>query len=219
MPGYRIAAKTGTSEKIGDNANARIGSCVGFAPADDPEVAVIIVVDEPTDGSRYGSVVAAPYVANVFRSVLPYLGVEPVYTEEELANLEKTVPNCVGWSRERAEQFLTAAGFEVAFSGEGSVVTAQTPESGSVLTPAHAKVVLTLGNTDLTMVPVPDLIGKSAEEAARILLLQGFNVEIVGARSLSEASAAVKGQFPAAGTSAPYGSAVRLYFPYEVSEE
>ncbi len=219
VPGYRIAAKTGTSEKIGDNANARIGSCVGFAPADDPEVAVIIVVDEPTDGSRYGSVVAAPYVANVFRSVLPYLGVEPVYTEEELANLEKTVPNCVGWSRERAEQFLTAAGFEVAFSGEGSVVTAQTPESGSVLTPAHAKVVLTLGNTDLTMVPVPDLIGKSAEEAARILLLQGFNVEIVGARSLSEASAAVKGQFPAAGTSAPYGSAVRLYFPYEVSEE
>lgn len=219
VPGYRIAAKTGTSEKIGDNANARIGSCVGFAPADDPQVAVIIVVDEPTDGSRYGSVVAAPYVANVFRSVLPYLSVEPVYTEEELENLEKIVPNCVGWSRERAERFLTAAGFEVIFSGEGSVVTAQTPESGSSLTPAHAKVVLTLGSADFTMVSVPDLIGKSAEDAARILLLQGFNLEIVGARSLTQASAAVKGQFPAAGTSAPYGSAVRLYFPYEESEE
>lgn len=219
VPGYRIAAKTGTSEKIGDNANARIGSCVGFAPADDPQVAVIIVVDEPTDGSRYGSVVAAPYVANVFRSVLPYLGVEPVYTEEELANLEKIVPNCIGWSRERAERFLTAAGFEVVFSGEGSVVTAQTPESGSSLTPAHAKVVLMLGSADFTMVSVPDLIGKSAEDAARILLLQGFNLEIVGARSLTQASAAVKGQFPAAGTPAPYGSAVRLYFPYEESEE
>lgn len=219
VPGYRIAAKTGTSEKIGDNANARIGSCVGFAPADDPQVAVIIVVDEPTDGSRYGSVVAAPYVANVFRSVLPYLGVEPVYTEEELANLEKIVPNCVGWSRERAERFLTAAGFEVVFSGEGSVVTAQTPENGSSLTPVHAKVVLMLGSADFTMVSVPDLIGKSAEDAARILLLQGFNLEIVGARSLTQASAAVKGQFPAAGTSAPYGSAVRLYFPYEESEE
>ena len=219
VPGYRIAAKTGTSEKIGDNANARIGSCVGFAPADDPQVAVIIVVDEPTDGSRYGSVVAAPYVANVFRSVLPYLGVEPVYTEEELANLEKIVPNCVGWSRERAERFLTAAGFEVVFSGDGSVVTAQTPESGCSLTPAHAKVVLMLGSADFTMVSVPDLIGKSAEDAARILLLQGFNLEIVGARSLTQASAAVKGQFPAAGTPAPYGSAVRLYFPYEESEE
>lgn len=219
VPGYRIAAKTGTSEKIGDNANARIGSCVGFAPADDPEVAVIIVVDEPTDGSRYGSVVAAPYVANAFRAVLPYLGVEPVYTEEELKNLEKKVPNCIGWSRERAEQFLLAAGFEVAFSGEGTIVTAQTPESGSLLTPAHAKVVLTLGIAEQTMVTVPELAGKSAKEAAEILRSKGFNIEIVGVRSIGDAKATVRSQFPVAGSSVPYGSAVRLYFPYEETTE
>lgn len=219
VAGYRIAAKTGTSEKIGDNANARIGSCVGFAPADDPQVAVIIVVDEPTDGSRYGSVVAAPYVANVFRAVLPYLGVEAVYTEEELKNLEKKVPNCIGWSRERAEQFLLAAGFEVTFSGEGTVVTAQTPESGSLLTPAHAKVVLTLGNAEPMMVTVPELAGKSAAEAAELLRSKGFNIEIVGIRSLALTEARVKTQLPAAGTLAPYGSAVRLYFPYEETAE
>lgn len=219
VPGYRVAAKTGTSEKIGDDANARIGSCIGYAPADDPEVAVIIVVDEPTDGSRYGSVVAAPYVANVFASILPYLGVEPVYTEEELANLSKTVPNCIGWTPADAVKLLREAGYTVSLVGSGSAVTAQTPEAGSALSGSSANIVLTLGERSEILATVPDLVGKSASEAAKYLLDHGFNIEIVGARSIKEATLAVSAQSPAAGTMVPLGTVIRIYFPYEESAE
>ena len=145
VAGYRVAAKTGTSEKIGDDRSARIGSCVAYAPADDPEVAVIIVVDEPTEGSRYGSVVAAPYVASVLGSILPYMGVEAVYTEEEWKGLTLRVPNCIGWSREDATRILRESGFSYSFVGEGSMVIAQTPTAGSEVSPDGAAIVLTLG--------------------------------------------------------------------------
>ncbi|MBQ8341559.1 MAG: PASTA domain-containing protein [Clostridia bacterium] len=146
VAGYRVAAKTGTSEKIGDDRSARIGSCVAFAPADDPQVAVIIVVDEPTDGSRYGSVVAAPYVANVLEMILPYLGVEPIYTEEEREDLKLTVPNCIGWTKDEAVRILSASGFDPVFEGEGEVVVAQSPEGGVPLKIDEAKITLTLGH-------------------------------------------------------------------------
>lgn len=149
VAGYRVAAKTGTSEKIGDDASARIGSCVAFAPADDPQVAVIIVVDEPTDGSRYGSVVAAPYVANVLGAILPYLDVEPIYTEEELENLTLTVPDCIGWSKSEAERILAQSGFSVTFAGEGEVVVSQTPPGGSSVKQDHATITLTLGEKQM----------------------------------------------------------------------
>ncbi|MBQ4113042.1 MAG: stage V sporulation protein D, partial [Clostridia bacterium] len=97
VAGYRVAAKTGTSEKI-DKKNDTgkeyyICSCVGFAPADDPRIAVLVLVDEPTKGVLYGSVVAAPYLAGVMRDVLPYLGVEAEYTDKELANLAVEAPS------------------------------------------------------------------------------------------------------------------------------
>jgi stage V sporulation protein D (sporulation-specific penicillin-binding protein) len=146
VAGYRVAAKTGTSEKIGDDRSARIGSCVAFAPAEDPQVAVIIVVDEPTDGSRYGSVVAAPYAADLLSAVLPYLGVEPIYTEAELEALMLTVPNCIGWSRTEAERILAFSGFDVVFEGRGELIVAQTPVGGTRVKPAEARIVLTLGD-------------------------------------------------------------------------
>lgn len=146
VAGYRVAAKTGTSEKIGDDRSARIGSCVAYAPADDPQVAVIIVVDEPTEGSRYGSVVAAPYVAGVLKGILPYLGVEAVYTEEELKNLMLTVPNCTGWSREDAAAILSQSGFTYTFVGDGNIVTGQTPSSSEQVNKNDASIVLTLGD-------------------------------------------------------------------------
>ncbi len=146
VAGYRVAAKTGTSEKIGDDRSARIGSCVAFAPADAPEVAVIIVVDEPTEGSRYGSVVAAPYVAGVLEAILPYLGVEAVYTDEEQAALMLCVPNCIGWSREDAALILSQSGFTFTFVGEGNLVTGQTPVAGTEVQKGSAAIVLTLGD-------------------------------------------------------------------------
>ena len=148
VAGYRVAAKTGTSEKIGDDREARIGSCVGFAPADDPEIAVIIVVDEPTDGSRYGSVVAAPYVGNVFGAVLPYLGVEAVYTEEETAQRTVTVPDLTGLSVNDAVALLANSDLEYTLQGEGAAVLSQIPAAGSTVLRDGGRVVLILGEGD-----------------------------------------------------------------------
>ncbi len=220
VAGYRVAAKTGTSEKIGDDRNARIGSCIGFAPADDPKIAVIIVVDEPTDGSKYGSVVAAPYVGNVFEAVLPYLGVEPSYTDEEQANLTVTVPNLMGYRKEEAAKLLETVGISYRLVGEGGVVTAQAPAAGSKVLQKGACVALTLGSEEQeSLVTVPELIGLTAAEANRLLVDQGFNVAIGGAKDYFKVDKTVMGQFPAAGTALPVGSVVTVYFPYEEKRE
>ena len=97
VAGYRVAAKTGTSEKKGETTTGEemyICSCVAFAPADDPKIAIIIMVDEPTKGILYGSLVAAPYIAGTLETVLPYLGVEPIYTRDSRLH----VTSCNGGS-------------------------------------------------------------------------------------------------------------------------
>ncbi len=219
VPGYRVAAKTGTSEKIGDDRNARIGSCVGFAPADDPEIAVIIVVDEPTDGSRYGSVVAAPYVGNLFAAALPYLGVEPVYTEEEAANLSIRLPDCAGMTFEEATTLFAEAGIGVKFVGEGEKVIAQMPVGGSMILKNGASVVLTLGEGKPQEIVVPNVIGLDAATANQILTNLGLNIAISGAKDYLKSDKIVSAQLPASGTSISAGGVVTLYFPYDEYQE
>ena len=102
VAGYKIAAKTGTSEvrDLADpdgNYSYRVGSTVAYAPADDPQISAIIVVDTPMISSKYGAYVAAPYVANLLSEILPYIGIEPQYTEAEYAKLKTTVRNVTGW--------------------------------------------------------------------------------------------------------------------------
>ena len=219
VAGYRVAAKTGTSEKIGDDKDARIGSCVGFAPADDPEIAVIIVVDEPTDGSRYGSVVAAPYVANVFEQTLPYLGVEAVYTEAEEALATLTVPDCSGLSVGEATSLLQAAGFSVSVTGEGAVVTAQSPAAGSTLQRSNAAITLTTGEAVPTSLTVPNVVGMTASAANKLLVDMGFNIRLAGAKDFAATDKTVRAQSPAAGTELAAAGVVTLYFPYDEREE
>jgi stage V sporulation protein D (sporulation-specific penicillin-binding protein) len=218
VAGYRVAAKTGTSEKIGDNREARIGSCIGFAPADDPEIAVVIVVDEPTDGSRYGSVVAAPYVGNVFRATLPYLGVEAVYTEAEEAQRTLTVPALKGLSVAEAASLLRDSGFSFTLQGEGERVIAQVPAAGSTVLHAGARIVLVLGEGNFETALVPDLVGKSAATANRMLVDLGFNVALIGG-GIHAGTVTVVRQEPAAGEAVPPGTVVTLYLPYEEKKE
>ena len=210
-----MAAKTGTSEKIGDDRSARIGSCVAYAPADQPEVAVIIVVDEPTDGSRYGSVVAAPYVAGVIRDILPYMGVEAVYTEEEEKNLTLTVPNCIGWNREEAARVLSQSGFSYSFVGDGDTVTAQTPEVGSRVERTGATVVLTMGDGRAGSVILPELVGMTASAANRALIDLGLNVAIEGAKDSLKADKTVIGQSLPSGSEVAKGTVITLRFSYD----
>ncbi len=219
VAGYRVAAKTGTSEKIGDDASARISSCVAFAPADAPEVAVIIVVDEPTEGSKYGSVVAAPYVSNTLAAILPYLGVEPVYTEEEEKNLSLRVPDCTGWTLAQAVKMLAQSGFSYKLVGTGDFITTQTPAMGTLVLREGACVVLTLGESKKTWITVPDLVGMSAAQANELLINAGFNIQIQGARDYLHTGKTVLSQSLLPGEEVPLGTVIVLRFPYDEIQE
>ena len=134
LPGFRVGGKTATSEKLPRSSNKYISSFLGFAPAENPQVIALVLIDEP-EGIYYGGTIAAPVIAEVFDEVLPYLGIEPVYSEDEL----KTdgvgtfpVPAVVGMTKSEAKKLLAAYEVdEIYFSGDGDVVTEQFPEAGT----------------------------------------------------------------------------------------
>ena len=212
--GYKVAAKTGTSEKIDEKDASgqtflRVGSCVAFAPADDPEIAVIIVVDEPMGGSVYGSVVAAPYVSQLFSNVLPYLGYEPQYTETEINSVELSVRDYTGFTLDDAKLDAANRGFRAVVVGSGDTVTGQVPAAGSSMLKDGGKILLyTGGETPKDTVEVPDVSGMTAEAANRMIINAGLNISVSGTSSNSEAL--VASQTPAAGTAVPEGTVVEI---------
>lgn len=214
VKGYKVAAKTGTSEKIdtkdaSGQTSLRVGSCIAFAPADDPEIAVIILVDEPMGGSVYGSVVAAPYVSAFLSNVLPYLGYEPQYTEEELASVEVSIRSYVGLDVDSAKIDIANKGLRAMVIGSGDTITNQVPQAGATVSKDGGKIILYTGSAAPTdTVEVPDVIGKSAEAANRLLTNAGLNVSIVGTTQSNDAT--VASQTVAAGELVPEGTVVQI---------
>lgn len=211
VAGYRVAAKTGTSEKKGETTTGEemyICSCVAFAPADDPKIAIIIMVDEPTKGILYGSLVAAPYIARTLETVLPYLGVEPIYTEEEKSFIDKEIPDYTSLPVTAACAYAESRGLEVEVVGEGAYVTSQIPKAGSVYT-YDGKIVFYTGNETCVNSVVPDVMGKGIADAGKLIGNAGFNIHIGGVTG-TDSGANVAAQFPAAGESAPVGSIVKV---------
>ncbi len=215
VKGYKVAGKTGTSEKIDEKDESgqtylRVGSSIAYAPADDPEVAVIIICDEPMGGSVYGSVVAAPYVSDLLAAVLPYLGYEPQFTEEELENIETGILDYTGYEIEVAKSSITNKGLKAIVVGNGATVTGQVPEPGSMLNRENGRVILYTGGAteEDNLVVVPDVYGKSAEAANRILTNAGLNVSIGGVDD--NADATVASQSIAPGTEVPEGTVIKV---------
>ncbi len=216
VAGFRVAAKTGTSEKIGDDEEARVGSCVAFAPADDPEIAIIIMVDEPTSSSRYGSVVAAPYIANCLEQMLPYLGVEAKYTDAESEKLMIEVSDYTNSDIVSAKEKLTRAGLKYEIVGYGPVVTSQVPAAGQEMSKQNGKVILYTGEEEPSNTEtVPNLVGMTASAANRLLINAGFNINIKGATNYAASSGAVVvSQYPAAGEKRSKGDVITVTFRY-----
>ena len=218
VKGYKVAAKTGTSEKrdkVDENGEKsyRVGSCVGYAPSDDPKIAAIIIVDEPMKGAVYGSTVAAPYLSKLFASVLPYLGVEKHYTEKDLATMEVTVSSYVGSDPSVAKNDLIYYGLGFEFIGTGDVITAQVPAEGSVMNSENGKVILYCGEPEpAPYIEVPDLVGKNADVANSMVIGSGLNIRMTGASSGTLAT--VVSQSPAAGTMASRGQIVEIELRY-----
>ncbi len=175
VAGYRIGGKTGTSTKTTKEISGEkeyIVSFIGFAPADDPEVAILVLLDDPSPESGIyisGGQMAAPVVGKMMADILPYLGYEPEYTDSELAAADKAVPELTGMSITQAKSALSESGLGCRVIGEGDTVTDQLPRAGAVIA-AGSEVLLYAGqNPAPTTETMPDLRGLSYEAARQRL--------------------------------------------------
>lgn len=224
VAGYRICGKTGTSEKMDKWNEDRsqpmeyIASFCGFAPAEDPKYALLVFFDEPdgeeNGGYTGGNAVAGPYFAKMMEEILPYLGVEAQYSEEEYAALDTVAPTVTGLTLEEAYEKLESAGLSYTVIGEedggAATVTAQVPESGGAV-PKDGKVVLyTEGyDEDTTYVTVPNFVGYDVTNASYLASINGLQISVSGSAS---STAEVTSQSIAEGEQVKNGTVISLYF-------
>lgn len=188
-------------------------STVAFAPADDPQIAIIILADEPTQGALYGSTVAAPYVANVLENAMPYLGIEAKYSESDLSKLTTKVGSYKGWSIERATEYIEDRGFKVKVIGNGEKVTSQLPKYGEYIEKSSGTIVLYADAKPSDTIAVPVLVGKNPTLANQILAYNGLNIKIEGDGGHSTGTEyQVVSQSIAPGTLVPEGTVVVVKF-------
>ncbi|MBR4345677.1 MAG: PASTA domain-containing protein [Oscillospiraceae bacterium] len=219
IKGYRIGGKSGTGQKLiksrqtGD-WDLYVSSYVAFAPANDPDIIMLCMVDEPKgyrNGSLvyYGSLVAAPVVSAVFKEALPYLGYYPEYTESELAVLDVAVPDVKGMTVEEAQETLEGEEFSYTVKGSGVKVVSQNP-SGKA--PAGAKIVLyTEEDYEEQMVTVPNVIGYYPSDARYLLEQAGLNYRAGDGASENSTSTAYAQSYEA-GSEIPAGTVVEVTF-------
>ena len=214
VAGYRVAGKTGTSEKkvdLNDDGNQDyIASFCGFAPAEDAEVVCLVFFDTPTGAAYYGSQVAAPVFAKIMSEVLPYLEVPTQYTDEEIENLDVTVGSYVGMNVDEAISAAEGEGFTVTVKGEGEKVLAQVPRA-SMNIPKGGNVVLYLDEASAKeQVEVPDLKGYNVSSVNYLASIAGINVSITGA--VNSALSMSSSQSIAPGTMVSPGTVVTVNF-------
>ncbi len=198
IAGYRIAGKTGTSEKKAEQAvtgeENYIASYCGFAPADDPKVVLLVFYDTPKGDNYYGSAVAAPTFRNIMNDVLPYLGVERKYNDEELAKLDiKNTPDVTGKALSEAQNAIQQEGLQYKVVGSGESVLSQIPEAGKVIPGSGTVVLYTDEESSSQTVTVPDLlnltpsqVNQRAQEAGLNVRLSGSDLESAGVISQSQ---------------------------------
>lgn len=216
VAGYKIAAKTGTSEKRDTVENTKdvVGSTVAYVPSDDPQYAVLIVVDDPQTASHFGSVVAAPYVAGTLTEILPTLGIERQYTQDDSHMITTAVSNYTTWAVAEAKAAIEGKGIKCEIVGDGEIVAEQVPAAGTIIQQENGKIVLYTdsGKAEENLVTVPDLTGYGAEAANNVLVSYGFNIKLDG--TVNRVGAQVTSQSPAPGERVPYGSAVTISVRY-----
>ena len=213
IPGFRIAGKTGTSEKLPRGNGKYIASFLGFAPANDPEIIGLLILDEPMGDSHMGGQIAAPTFKLIFDDVLRYLGMEPQYTEEELQTMDLPVPNVEGLPVADVGEAFKNSGLKYQIVGDGEVVVSQIPKGGTAL-PSSSTVVIYTRESDASDVVVPDVIGCGVTETNRRLTNSGLNVRIGGNAEVKEGEAVASSQSPPPGTLVPKGTVVTVEFKY-----
>lgn len=206
VAGYHVAGKTGTSEKIGIDG-AYIASFAGFAPADNPEISILIAIDEPT-GDHGGSTVAAPITGMLLEKILTYLNVEPQYEDDELSSISSVAPSLVGKSVGDAK--VAASKFTVKVVGSGTKVISQTPAAGQQMRSGGVIVVYTEENAAKQTATVPNLCNMSMSQANSAAVNAGFNIRLSGTTNSGEVLSYK--QSVNAGEEAEIGSVITVYF-------
>jgi stage V sporulation protein D (sporulation-specific penicillin-binding protein) len=210
LPGYRIAGKTGTSEKTGLQGEY-IASYCGFAPADDPQIAMLVFCDEPHGDSYYGSAVSGPIFSQTMEEILPYLGVERKYTDKEIAKLDQTAPDVVGRTIADAKNALIKLKLSPKIYGSGQKVISQVPEPGKTIPQDGTVVLFTDESSSSKTVTVPNLLKMSLASANKTAANAGVNISITGA-ALTGTNPVSNSQSIAAGTKVAPGTVVTVGF-------
>lgn len=215
ISGYKVAGKTGTSEKKGVTkvessfSEDYISSFCGYAPADDPQIAMLVFFDTPDGDAYYGSQVSSPVFINIMSEVLPYLDVKTSYTDEELGYVDASAGDYTGISVDEAKTAVEADGFTATVKGNGSTVISQIPTVSSGLQKGGSIVLYTDSNSQSETVSVPSLIGLSPDEVNNVASAYGLNVSFSGATTSSGASSS---QNIEAGTSVSPGTVITVSF-------
>lgn len=183
VTGYRVGGKTGTADKTGDPKGDVVVSFMCFAPADDPEVLILIAMDSPSRSTGTyvsGGNMVAPTCGSVLGDILPYLGFEPDYTAAEMVGVDTTVPNVIGSTENAAAARLKRSGFTYQTVGDGDRVTDQTPAGGAIV-PNNAYVLLYMGTEKPDdLCKVPKVVGLTASEANRRIANAGLIMKVTG---------------------------------------
>ena len=212
IAGYRVAGKTGTTEKIAErNETGKenyVTSFVAFAPADNPQIAVLILLDTPTVGNISGGINTAPVVRRFLEEALPYLDIDPIYTEEEQNAKNVIMPDLTGMSFSEAEAALKKLGLTCMSQGSDAKVTDQVPAANATVS-GNTKAVLYLGGTKPDkQITVPDLTKHSLSQAKTTLQNLGLYIRVAG--GVSEGTQTVTKQDVAAQTQVPYGTVITV---------
>lgn len=211
VKGYRVGGKTGTADK--GQTGDLVVSFVSFAPADDPQVIILVTMDTPSRSagtSVSGGSMVAPVNSKIMADILPYLGIEPTYSAEELLGADTTVPYVIGSSVEDAKSRVESRGFTCKVVGTGNTVTDQTPAGGAVI-PGKSTVILYAGaEKPNTMYTVPQLVGKTAAEANVAATNAGLLVRFSGATQTTSGNIRVLSQSLEAGQQVPAGTVITV---------
>ena len=214
--GYRVAGKTATSEKTEKKTQTGqeyyISSFIAFAPADDPQIAVLIMLDEPNVYPYTGGITVAPVIRRFMEEALPYLNVEPVYTEQELEQKEVTIPDLTGLTLDQAKSTLSSLGVQYETNGGGDKVTDQMPAPGAIVSKS-TKVILYMGGAKpKKMITVPDLRGMSVDKVKQTLNNIGLYMKTEGILSAEGGQIAAVKQSIAFGEQVEIGTVLTVEF-------
>ncbi len=214
VAGYRVGGKTGTSQKLAqtnaDGVKRLVASFCGIAPCDDAELVILIVLDEPNAPVIYGGTLAAPVAGKIFADVLPYLGVEAVYTEEELETVSYSTPALVGKTVEEAKNSIESSNVTVKVVGSGDTVVRQLPSAGQSISRDGTIVIYTDG-AESTKVTVPDFSNCTISQAVSLANSNHLNIALSGVTGENSGAVAYS-QSVAAGEEVDMGTVVTVSF-------